>query len=172
MARLGVSRWGAALWCPPKAHCRPGATLTCSRRRRPSPPSLLYRLVTHYLKNLKYNLTIFQVGRCSKKCRTKAVVYQAVIASANKTWNYIGMTSRSFHDRWLEHKNDKRAGTALSGKVRELWKAGKPVKIQIEIIRVAHVYKTRDSQCDLCLTKKTCIALHNMAPRKLRILPA
>jgi len=42
MARLGVSRWGAALWCPLKAHCRPGATLTCSRRCRPSPPSLLY----------------------------------------------------------------------------------------------------------------------------------
>ena len=68
--------------------------------------------------------------------------------------------------------NDKRAGTALSGKVRELRKAGKPVKIQIKIIRVAHIYKTGDSQCDLCLTKKTCIALHNMALRKLMILPA
>ena len=62
------------------------------------------------------------VGRYSKKCRSKAVVYQAIIAFGNKTWNYIGMTSRSFHDRWLEHKNyminDKRAGTAFSGKVR------------------------------------------------------
>ena len=36
----------------------------------------------------------------------------------------------------------------------------------------SYIYKTGDSQCDLCLTKKTCIALHNMAPRKLVILPA
>ena len=35
----------------------------------------------------------------------------------------------------------------------------------------SYIYKTGDSQCDLCLTKKTCIALHNMAPRKLVILP-
>ena len=28
-----------------------------------------------------------------------------------------------------------------------------------------------DSQCDLCLTEKTCIALHNNAPKKLLDLP-
>ena len=115
------------------------------------------------------------VGRYKDKCRTKNVVYQAIIASENKTWNYIGMTSRSFHKRWLEHKSDmskdERQGTALSAKVRELRKAGKPFKIQREIIREAHPYKTGDSQCDLCLTEKTCIALHNMAPMKLMTLP-
>ena len=116
------------------------------------------------------------IGKYKDKCGTKDVVYQAIVASGNKTWNYIGMTSRSFHKRWLEHKNDMskdtRAGTALSAKVRELREAGKPINIQTEIIRVAHTYKTGDSQCDLCLTEKTCIALHSMAPRKLMTLPA
>merc|ERR1719411_2420083 len=87
------------------------------------------------------------------------------------------MTSRAFHVRWGEHKNDMkedttRAGSALSAKIHELRDAGKTFKIQTEILREAHPYKTGDSQCDLCLTEKTCIALHNMAPRKLMILPA
>ena len=70
------------------------------------------------------------VGRYKERCRTKNIVYQAIIASGNKTWNYIGMTSRAFHVRWGEHKNDMkedttRAGTALSAKVHELRNAGK-----------------------------------------------
>ena len=117
------------------------------------------------------------VGRYKERCRTKNVVYQAIISSGNKTWNYIGMTSRTFHVRWGEHKNDMkenttRTGTALSAKIHELREAGKPFNIQTEILREAHPYKTGDSQCDLCLTEKTCIALHSMAPKKLMILPA
>ena len=45
-------------------------------------------------------------GKQSDKCRTKSVVYQAIITSEDKSWNYIGLTSRAFHDKWRERKND------------------------------------------------------------------
>ena len=66
---------------------------------------------------------------------------------------------------------DERTGTALSAKIWSLKETGCPFKIKTEIIREAHLYKTGDSQCDLCLTEKTCIALHNKAPKKLLSLP-
>ena len=114
-------------------------------------------------------------GKYSDKCRTKSVVYQAIISSEEKSWNYIGLTSRTFHDRWREHKNDmrnkERPGTALSAKIWSLKEAGAPYKIRTEIIQESFTYKTGDSQCDLCLTEKTCIALHDKAPKKLLELP-
>ena len=65
----------------------------------------------------------------------------------------------------------ERKGTALSAKVRELKDAGKAFDIKTNIIREAHSYKTGDSNCDLCLTEKLCIALNHKAPPKLLKLP-
>ena len=62
-------------------------------------------------------------------------------------------------------------GTALSAKVWELKDARKPYELQTYIIKKAHVYKTGDSNCDLCLTEKTCIALNFKAPEELFVLP-
>ena len=71
---------------------------------------------------------------------------------------WYDIASRTFHVRWLEHKNDmrddERQGTALSAKIWELHEAGKPFQIQTEIIRKSHPHKTGDSQCDLCLIEK------------------
>ena len=44
----------------------------------------------------------------------ETVVYQAIIASGSKTWSYIGMTSRSFHDHWHEHKSDMSRHSTLN----------------------------------------------------------
>merc|ERR1739842_266659 len=65
----------------------------------------------------------------------------------------------------------KRPGTALSAKVWELKDARKPYELKTNIIKKAHVYKTGDSNCDLCLTEKMCIALNHKAPTKLFKLP-
>ena len=114
-------------------------------------------------------------GEYEGKCRTKEVVYQALITSGNQVWNYFGQTRNEFHMRWGQHKNDmrneERKGTALSAKVRELKDAGKAFDIKTNIIREAHSYKTGDSNCDLCLTEKLCIALNHKAPPKLLKLP-
>ena len=115
-------------------------------------------------------------GKFEGKCRTEAVVYQALVTSGDKTWNYFGSTKRSFHERWGEHLLDmgervKRPGTALSAKVWELKDARKPYELKTNIIKKAHVYKTGDSNCDLCLTEKMCIALNYKAPEELFVLP-
>ena len=115
-------------------------------------------------------------GKFEGKCHTEGVVYQALVKSDNKTWNYFGSTKRSFHDRWGEHlldmgEREKRPGTALSAKVWELKDAGKSYELRTNIIKKAHVYKTGDSNCDLCLTEKTCIALNYKAPEELFVLP-
>ena len=116
-------------------------------------------------------------GKFKDKCRTKGVVYQVLVKSGEKVWNYFGQTYRSFHSRWGEHKRDmerkekKGTGTALSAKVWELKNAGKTVKVEPRIIRRAHPYKTGDSNCDLCLTEKTCIALNHKAPKDVFELP-
>ena len=69
------------------------------------------------------------------------------------------------------HGEKKGTGTALSAKVWELKNAGKSVKVEPHIIRRAHPYKTGDSNCDLCLTEKTCIALNHNAPKDVFQLP-
>ena len=79
-------------------------------------------------------------GKFKDKCRTKGVVYQVLVKSGEKVWNYFGQTYRSFHSRWSEHKRDmknkekKGTGTALSAKVWELKNAGKTVKVEPHII--------------------------------------
>ena len=115
------------------------------------------------------------VGKYKGKCRTKGVVYQALIKCGNKTWNYFGQTKNQFHDRWYRHKRsmkfEEEQGTALSAKVHELNKEGKTFQIETKIIKEAQVYKVGDSNCDLCLTEKLCIALNHKAPVKLLTLP-
>jgi len=71
----------------------------------------------------------------------------------------------------MKNKEKKGTGTALSAKVWELKNAGKSVKVEPHIIRQAHPYKTGDSNCDLCLTEKTCIALNHNAPKDVFQLP-
>ena len=68
-------------------------------------------------------------------------------------------------------KFEDEQGTALSSKVHELKKEGKTYQIETKIIREAQVYKVGDSNCDLCLTEKLCIALNHKAPVKLLTLP-
>ena len=48
---------------------------------------------------------------------------------------------------------------------------GGPFELETNIIKKAHVYKTGDSNCDLCLTEKTCIILGHNAPSDLFVLP-
>ena len=89
--------------------------------------------------------------------------------------NYFGQTRNKFHDQWYKHKRnmklEEEQGTALLSKVHELKKEGKAYKIGAKIIREAQVYKVGDSNCDLCLTEKLCIALNHKAPVKLLTLP-
>ena len=68
-------------------------------------------------------------------------------------------------------EKEENKGTALSAKVWELKNAGKTVKVVPSIIRRAHPYKIGDSNCDLCLTEKMCIALNHNAPEDVFKLP-
>ena len=110
-----------------------------------------------------------------RACLTKEIVYQSLVRSGTETWNYFGETSQTFKKRWTSHKsnmkNKGQAGTALSAKVWELKDAGRNYIIKNHIVRKAHVYKTGDSVCDLCLTEKTCIVLGHNAPSELFALP-
>ena len=96
-------------------------------------------------------------------CKSKNIVYQALIDSEVGFFNYFGMTSMCFKDRFNNHKYDfnhpENPGTALSNQVHKLEKAKKKYSIKWSIVDRAFPYQVGSTSCDLCSTERMHIAM-------------
>ena len=128
------------------------------------------------LKKLNSSQNVTPVSECkcaqcpvNGECSTNNVVYQADIKTKSTTKSYIGMTARTFIERWKEHRGNIRhkhqQGTKLSHYV---WKQNTEFgeKISMENIKWSLKSKTTPYRagaryCDTCLSEKTHIALAN-----------
>ena len=106
------------------------------------------------------------------------VVYQALIDSEVGYFNYFGMTSMSFKDRFTSHKSDfnhpERPGTALSTQVHKLNNTNKKFTIKWSIIDLAYPYQAGSRSCDLCSAERMHIAMgrrgFHRLPEKCKLL--
>ena len=138
--------------------------------------NLASKIAQHNAKVMNGRKTSRQAGcNCRKKdkencpipnnCLAENVVYSAVVESEGKAYNYYGMTSMTFKDRYNKHKYDFRwekgedNGTALSAKVWQLKKEQKKYSIKWSIVDKAFPYKAGGKMCDLCSTERMYIAL-------------
>lgn len=110
------------------------------------------------------------------QCKTSSIVYQANIESQGKQWVYFGMTSKSFKERYNNHRHtienpafaneEGKNGTRLSSKIWSLKKAGKPYTLKFKIANHAHTYRPGTKRCDLCLAECTRIIVQHKGPEK------
>ena len=111
-------------------------------------------------------------------CMSQNVVYQALIDSEVGYFNYFGMTSMSFKDRFTNHKYDfnhpDKPGTALSTQVHRLNKQNKKFTIKWSIIDRAFPYQAGSRSCDLCSAERMHIAMgrrgFHRLPEKCKLL--
>ena len=93
-------------------------------------------------------------------CLTRGVVYQATVTREDdqSQETYTGLTSRSFKERWDEHKADmrhiNREGTGLSEYVWKLKTQNTPFNINWKILTRRQAFNPSKKSCDLCLTEK------------------
>ena len=87
-------------------------------------------------------------------CLSTNVVYQALIDSEIGYFNYFGLTSNTFKERYRNHKYDlahrESKGTTLSNKVSQLRDANKKFTIKWSIIDRAYPRAAGAKSCDLC----------------------
>ena len=90
------------------------------------------------------------------------MVYSAIVESEGKAYNYYGMTSMTFKERYNMHKYDFRwekgedNGTALSAKVWQLKKEQKKYSIKWSIVDKA--FHTRQvGKCVTSAARRGCI---------------
>ena len=106
-------------------------------------------------------------------CEARNVVYQALVESEGRTYNYFGLTSRTFKERYGEHKSDikhekgEKEGTALSSKIWQLKKTNKEYSIKWAIVDRPFPYHAGARFCDLCSSERMYIALGEKGPWKL-----
>ena len=100
------------------------------------------------------------------QCLTSNVVYSAEVKTRRMTKSYIGMTGRTFIERWKEHRGNIRhqhqKGTKLSKFIWEQKESGESIKIEDikwSLKTKAIPYKAGAKYCDTCLSEKTHIAL-------------
>ena len=99
-------------------------------------------------------------------CLKSAVVYEATISTSTTRYDYIGLTEETFKKRYSSHATSFRheklmASTELSKKVWELKNSDTPYDIKWRIIKTAYQYKGGGRTCDLCLTEKLLILMHD-----------
>ena len=96
-------------------------------------------------------------------CKSKNIVYSALIDSEVGFFNYYGMTSLCFKDRYNNHKydfnNPDKPGTALSSQVHKLEKENKKFSIKWSIVDRAFPYQVGSTSCDLCSPERMHIAM-------------
>ena len=106
-------------------------------------------------------------------CEARNIVYQALVESEGRTYNYFGLTSRTFKERYGEHKSDikhekgEKEGTALSSKIWQLKKTNKEYSIKWAIVDRPFPYHAGARFCDLCSSERMYIALGEKGPWKL-----
>jgi hypothetical protein len=130
------------------------------------------KLLRNDSTNLKIN------GQCNcrnpeecpldKKCLAQAIVYKAsVTTSIHKTPKvYFGATELPFKFRFRNHEQsfknpNKRNDTQLAKHIWELKEKGSDFQIKWEIQRQCSPYQCGSRRCDLCLSEKYVILLHN-----------
>ena len=100
------------------------------------------------------------------QCKTDNVVYEALVKTTHVSKSYIGMTSRTFIERWKEHKGNikhrHQKGTKLSSFIWKQKDFGE--KIEMNDIKwclksKAVPYRAGSRFCDTCISEKTHIAL-------------
>ena len=93
-------------------------------------------------------------------CLTSSVVYQATVTAPQKpVRTYVGLTKRTFKDRFNSHKYDMRhekgEGTCLSKYVWDDFKhAGFSHEIKWKTLDKCSSYQPGSGTCHLCLTEK------------------
>ena len=101
------------------------------------------------------------------QCLQKSVVYQAHVATKNKTMIYTGMTKNSFKQRFNAHnativkRPTKEKVTTLSEHVWKLKDNNIPFKITWSIKSKAYSFSSGSKKCDLCITEKLTILRSN-----------
>ena len=93
----------------------------------------------------------------------KSVVYQAHVATDNKTMTYTGMTKNTFkqrfngHNATIQKRPSKEKVTTLSEYVWKLKDQKIPFNITWSIKAKAHAFSRGSRRCDLCITEKLII---------------
>ena len=127
--------------------------------------------------NLKEHSTSEQQCNCENQnmvcpvngqCKTENVVYEAQVKTSRISKSYIGMTSRSFIERWKEHRGNikykHQKGTKLSSFIWNQKEFGESINIgdiKWSLKSKAVPYRAGSRFCDTCLSEKTHIALAN-----------
>ena len=100
------------------------------------------------------------------KCTLDNVVYEAKVKTRYTTKSYIGMTGRTFIERWKEHLGNMRYkhqnGTKLSKFIWSQKDLGHHIdksNIEWTLKTKAIPYRAGNRYCDTCLSEKTHIAL-------------
>ena len=100
------------------------------------------------------------------KCLTEALVYKATIVTENEEYSYVGMTGRTFKERWYKHGTSFRLAqyrteTKLSEKVWSLKERGCDYMIRWSVVKRGRPYVNGQRTCDLCTTEKLEILLQS-----------
>ena len=91
------------------------------------------------------------------KCETSGVVYQCVVKEtvSGKSESYVGLTSKSFKDRFTKHKasirNENYLPTSLSKHIWNLKRRHVNFELSWRIISKAKPYSPSSKCCELCL---------------------
>ena len=94
------------------------------------------------------------------QCQTDHLIYQATVTPENEnSENSIGLTARTFKERWDEHKTSFRheryaQETTLSGYIWKLKKENKNFNISWKIVCRASPFSPVTGQCNLCTIEK------------------
>ena len=93
------------------------------------------------------------------KCTSAQLIYQATAVTQRTKETYIGLTSRTFKERFYEHKSDfkhaeQKNSTTLSTHIWNLKDQGLTPKIEWKIIGHATPYSPVTKVCQLCTAEK------------------
>jgi len=114
-------------------------------------------------KKKECNCRVGEAGCLLKgKCLTQSIIYKAKISTNNVTSTYIGLTSNTFKERFLNHTksfNLKKyeTSTNLSKYIWKLKSEDKPCNIYWSIEASAPAYNPSSKNCRLCTMEKTII---------------
>ena len=92
-------------------------------------------------------------------CQAHGLVYKATVTTQeNFTYKYVGLTERSFQERYRKHLSNFRTRnrknkTTLSEKIWNLEDRGVDFEIKWEILQRAKPYHSGSEDCYLCLTE-------------------
>ena len=95
----------------------------------------------------------------------KGLVYKGIVDDTGEgSMDYIGMTARTFKERWKEHKysmshRNSKGPTELAYHIWDLNEKGKDWRINWEIIGYGKPFEPGDRFCMLCNREKTEIVL-------------